>query len=270
MGLKAVAEQLLLDGDGLIHIHLHPLIDGALAVAHGNGGVAGDGGGQLLGGGHQLIGGVDVIHQTDAIGFLRLDVAGAVDHFLGLAGTDDPSQTLGAAEAGGDAEAGLGLTEYGILAADADIAAHADLTAAAQRKAVDRCDNGNGEGLNLAENVVALFPEGFALGLGQAAHFPDIRTGHEALFTGAGQDQAADAFQIHAVQGFVQLIQHGAVQGVQGLGAVDGNNTDLAFRFIGNIFHECTLLLLILAQHRRAAAPRCIGLRVKISHALLR
>lgn len=60
--------------------------------------------------------------------------------------------------------------------------AHADLTAAAQRKAIDGRNNGDGEGLQLAEHIVALFAKGFALGLGQGAHLADIGAGHKGSF----------------------------------------------------------------------------------------
>ena len=225
MGLEAGTEQLLLQGDGGVHIQVQALVDGLLAGAHGDGSVLRDAGGHLQGGGHQLLGGIDLVHQTDALGLVGLDVAAGVDELLGHAGADQTGQTLGAAEAGGDAQTHLGLTEDGALGADADVTAHRQLVASAQGEAVDGGDDGDGQGLDLAEDIVALLAKGGALGLGQGAHLADVGTGHEAALTGAGDDQAADGVHVQGVDGGVQLLQHGAVQGVEGLGTVDGQDS---------------------------------------------
>lgn len=94
-------------------------------------------------------------------------------------------------------------------------------------------------------------------GLGQGAHLADIGAGHKALFTRSGEDEATDGFLIDRVEGLIQLIQHGAVQRIEGLGTVDGDNTDLAFHFIGDKLHGMSLSLTYFAEHRRAVALRC-------------
>ena len=66
--LEAAAEQLFLDDDGLVHVHLKALVDGLLAGADSDRRVLGDGLGQLLGGGQQLVQGIDGVDQTDAVG----------------------------------------------------------------------------------------------------------------------------------------------------------------------------------------------------------
>ena len=99
--LEAAAEELFLDDDGLVHVHLKALVDGLLAGADGDRRVLGDGLGQLLGGGQQLVQGIDGVDQADAVGLVSLDILGGIDQLLGHAGADQAGQTLGAAEAGG-------------------------------------------------------------------------------------------------------------------------------------------------------------------------
>ena len=231
-GLEAAAEQLLLDDHGVVHLCLQALIDGLLAGANGDGGVLGDGGGQLLRGGHQLLQGINGIHQADAQSLVSLDILGGIDKLLCHAGAHQTGQALGAAEAGGDAQARLGLAKDGGIGANTNVTAHAQLTAAAQSEAVDRGDGGNGQGLQLAEYIVTLFAEGLTLDLGEGAHFGDVGAGHEGLLAAARKHQGTDLFiRIDQIQQLVQILQDLRVQGVEGLGAVDSGHGNAALFF---------------------------------------
>ena len=79
---------------------------------------------------------------------VSLDVQGRVDQLLCHAHADQTSQPLGAAEARGDAQTDFRLAEDSVVGADADVTAHCQLVAAAQCKAVDRCNDGDGEALD--------------------------------------------------------------------------------------------------------------------------
>ncbi len=83
-----------------------------------------------------------------------LDGLGGEDELHGVGGAHNAGQTLGAAEAGGNAQTHLGLAELGLLAGQTDVTGHGQLTAAAQSKAVDRSDGGLGEVLQLQEHLL--------------------------------------------------------------------------------------------------------------------
>ena len=143
---------------------------------------------------------------------------------LGHAHAHQTGQALGAAEAGGDAKAHLGLAEHGIVGADADVAGHGQLTAAAQGKAVHRGDDGQGEALDHQEDVIAQLAESLALGAGHGGHGADVGARHEALVPGAGEDHAAHGILVEALKGGLQVGQHLWVQRVESLGPVNGEN----------------------------------------------
>ena len=155
MGLEAIAEQLLLDLNSLLDGQADAVVHCLLAVAHSNGSVLCDLAGQLQDILHQLSLRIHGVDQTDAVSVVSLDVQRRVDQLLCHAHADQTSQTLGAAEARGDAQTDFRLTEHSIIRADAEIAAHSQLVAAAQCKAVDGCDDGDGEMLDHQEHIIA-------------------------------------------------------------------------------------------------------------------
>ena len=235
VGLEAAAEDLLLDLHALVDGHLHPLVDGLLAGAHGDGGVLGDLAGHLQRGVQQLRLGDDGVDQADAQGLGGVDVPGGVQQLLGHAQAHDAGQALGAAEAGGDAQAHLGLAEHGVVGADADVAGHGQLAPAAQSEPVDRSDHGLGQILQTQEHPAAVDAELLAVDGGEAFHLADIGARHEALVPFAGEDHAANGVLVDGLEGGLQVGQHLGVQGVEGLGAVDGEHGHSAL-LLG--FHE--------------------------------
>ena len=132
---------------------------------------------------------------------------------------------------GGDAQAHFRLAEHGVVGAETDVAAHGQLVAAAQRKAVDSRDDGQREALDHQEDVIAHLAEGFALGLGHGGHGADVRTGDKALVTCAGQHDAADGVLVDALKGGLQVGQDFGVQRVERLGTVDGDDGHRALHF---------------------------------------
>ena len=152
----------------------------------------------------------------------------------------DNGQSLGSAEAGSDSQSYLGLSEDCIVGTDSDITAHGNLTSAAQSKAVDSCDHGNGEGFDFAEHIVTLLAECLALCLGQAAHLSDICTCHEGLTACTGDHQTTNRCQIYCIQCSVQFIQYLRIQSVQCLFTVDGDGCHIAILLIQNVIHVFT------------------------------
>ena len=236
MGLEAVAEELLFDFDSLLDGEADAVIDGFLAVAHRDGGVLGDLACQLQDILHQLSLRIHCVDQTDAVCLVCLDVQCRVDQLLCHAHAHQTGQTLGAAEARGDAQTDLRLTEHSVVGADADVAAHSQLVATAQCEAVDGCDDGDGEALDHQEHIIAQLAESLALGLGHGAHGADVSACHEALVAFAGQNDAADGLLIDCLESSLQVSQNLGVQGVQCLRAVDGDDLDSALH-LG--FYKC-------------------------------
>ena len=143
---------------------------------------------------------------------------------LGHAHAHQTGQALGAAEAGGDAKAHLGLAEHGIVGADADVAGHGQLTAAAQGETVHRGDDRQGEALNHQEDVIPQLAEGLALRLGHGGHGADVGARHKALVPRAGEHHAAHGVLVDALESGLQVGQHLWVQRVESLGPVNGEN----------------------------------------------
>ena len=174
----------------------------------------------------------------------------SVDELLRHARSHQPCQSLGPAESGGDAEADLRLSEDCVLRADAEITAHGKLAAAAQCKAVDCGNARDREDLQSAEDIVALLAEGLRFRLGHGTHCGDICAGDKRLISGAGHDQAADLLLIHAVQDLLQVVQDLAVQCVQSLRTVDGDDADLSFGLILYKAHEKHLPSVVLTMNQ--------------------
>mgnify|MGYP007021903473 CR=1 FL=1 len=85
-----------------------PVVDRLLAVTHSDGSVLGDLVGQLQDILHQLSLRIHCVDQANAISLVSLDVQCRVDQLLCHAHADQTSQTLGAAEARGDAQTDSG------------------------------------------------------------------------------------------------------------------------------------------------------------------
>ena len=169
--------------------------------------------------------------QADLLGLLGVDVLGGEDELHGVGHPHDAGQALGAAEAGGDAQTHLGLAELGLLAGQADVTGHGQLTAAAQSEAVHRGDDGLGEVLQLQEHTVAVHTELLGLYGGKILHLADVGPGHKGAAR-AGEDEHQHlVVGLRRVQDGVQILQHLVVQGVQGLGTVHGDDPDGAALF---------------------------------------
>ena len=263
LGGKAHGEQLVLHGDAVVNVHLHTAVDAGLGVLHGDGGVGGEGPGHLHGLVDQLLRGIDLIHQTDGLGLLGADGLAGEDQLLGLGDAHAAGQTLGAGEAGGDAQAHLGLTELGAALAlgvgaggQDDVAGHGQLTATAQSEAVHRRDGGDLQLLDAAHQGAAPLAPLAARGHIHGILLADVGAGHEGAAL-AGDDEGAQLrVLLHLGDHLLQLGDHGGIQGVQRLGAVDGGNADAVFLLITNgLVHDRMSSLIIVAQ--QSLESRC-------------
>ena len=87
-------------------------------------------------------------------GLLGIYGLASVDHLFGTGHADEPLQPLGAAVAGQCAEGDFRQAELGVGSGDTQIAAHGQLTAAAQGIASDSGDDYFAHSLKLAEHCV--------------------------------------------------------------------------------------------------------------------
>ena len=104
---------------------------------------------------------------------------------------DESCQPLGAAVTGYDPEVDLGEPDLGALRRQADVARQGELTAAAERVAVDRRDHRLGELLDLVEGRLAEIRgvAGFDRPVG--VQNADVGTGDERRLSGTGENQGA-------------------------------------------------------------------------------
>ena len=241
LGGEAHGEQLVLHGDAVVNVHLHAPVDAGLGVLDGDGGVGHEGLGHGDGLVQQLLGGIDGVDQADLLGLGGADGVTGEDQLLGLGDAHAAGQTLGAGEAGGDAQANLGLAELGAALAlgvgaggQDDVAAHGQLTAAAQGEAVHSGDGGDLQLLNAAHQGAAPLAPLAAGGHVHGALLADVGAGHEGAAL-AGDDEGAQlGVLLHLADQLLQLGDHSGIQRVQRLGTVDGGNADAVLLLITN------------------------------------
>ena len=179
-----------------------------------------------------------MVHKADAVSLLGVDGGAGEDQLLGPAPADEAGQALGAAKAGDDAEARLRLAELGLLRGDPDVAGHGQLAAAAESVAVDGGDGGLGHLLQDPEGLVPQLREGTARRGVRAVHLGDVRPGHEGLLPPAGEDHHPDVLALPDLpEAGVELVEGLGIQGVQGLGPVDGDGGDGVRRLKAYIVH---------------------------------
>src|SRR5690554_1146477 len=182
----------------------------------------------------QLIHREDLGHQARLFGFLGVHLATGQAHFHGLGLADGAGQALGAADSGQYAQVDFRLAEAGVVGGIDEVADHRQLATTTQGITGNSSDQrlaAVGDAVGGGKEVVHEY-----VGVLQIDHLLDVGAGGEGL-AGAGQYHAADVrIVLELVQGLVQLIQHLGVEGVQRLGAVQGDQTDALAGFDQNGF----------------------------------
>ena len=226
-------------------VHLQPVVDGLLGGSEGNPALGGDSAGGFVNRFHQPAGRQDPVDHADPLGFCRRYHLAGKNHLLGPVAADQQRQPLGAAETGNEAQRDLRQAEHGIFRGVNEIAGQGHFTAAPQGKPVDRGDHRNGQFLQTADDQLSLARKQSALQGVERGQFVDVRPGHKGFITGAGQDQDAGVpIGFDPVQGERQLVQQLRTQGVEHLGAVEGDGGDTVILFNDDILvvHQSVLL----------------------------
>src|SRR5690606_16136614 len=153
--------------------------------------------------------------------------------FLGAAQRNLPDDALRSACARKQAQIDFGQPQPGFVGDQPDVQGQGQFGASAQRPTVDRADSRFVAGFEAPENPVYDFGKLLVMGEPRAAvQVGDVAAGHEGPVAGAGKHDGADggvALQVRQ-RGF-QGQQRGDVQGIEGLGAIDGQDANgiLAF-----------------------------------------
>jgi hypothetical protein len=179
--------------------------------------------GQSKGAGKKLRGGHNFVDQAKAKSFGRIDDLGSEHHPERGAATDEARESLGSAVAWDEAEFDLRKSETSPVAGEAQGASKREFTAAAECDAVDGSNDGLAAALDLSEDLLAALGDreaGNRVGFGKGA---DVGTRSEGAIPRAGNQYDANrGVGGKGDEDALQLIEHGAVQGVENLWAVEG------------------------------------------------
>ncbi len=206
-------------------------VDGLEDAGNGEWRHGGDGFGQGAGAGQEFGGGDELVDQTETEGFGGVDKLRREHDAEGGAAADEPGKTLGSAVAGDEAELDLGEAETGLVAGDAEGAGESEFAAATEGDAVDGGDDGLAGALEVGfdegEDLVTALGVGTAgdgVGFGQGA---DVGAGGEGAIAGAGeQNDANGGVGGKGGEEVLKLVEHGAIERVENLGAVEGDGGD--------------------------------------------
>ena len=187
-----------------------------------------------------------MVDHADLQGAVGVDGVGGVDQLHGGAGADDTSHTLGAAEAGDDAQAHFGLAELGLLGSQTDVAGQGHLAAAAQSETVNSSDGGLLHQVHPQQDAVAQFTEGQALSHVHGSHLTDVSAGDESAASAGDDDDIDVVVLLHVVQSGLEFGENSLIQGVQSLGAVHGDDRDVVLFSDLNKCHRDFLLFLVI------------------------
>src|SRR6476661_3688884 len=142
-------------------------------------------------------------------------------------------QALRAADAGNDSKLDLRLAELGAIGGDHDVALHGALATATKRKACHRRDTWLARlcrGIPVRDEIAEI-----GLDEGLVRHFFDVGPGGEG-FVATRYEDATDL--VVAIEGLDRLRQLGnqrLVERVEGLRAVEADNSDAALCFNNDI-----------------------------------
>ena len=226
-----------------IGLHSHP--DAALGLPHCDLCVGTDRLGQFHSALHQLFWRTDRRHQADLLGLGRTDDLGSQNELHGLGDPHDTGQTLRPAEAGCNPQAHLGLTELGLFTGQADVTGHGQLASAAQRKTVDRGDHRLGQILQLEEHISSADAEFLSVTGGKALHFPDVGPRHKGAARTGEDDHIDLILSLHSFQNGVQIREDLTVEGIERIGPVDGDDSNVSLLLKLHKCHSFYLLFLV-------------------------
>ena len=182
----------------------------------------------------------DAVHQTPLQGGGGIDGIPADQHFEGAGPADPLNQPLGATITGNQAQINFGLTQAGGGDRYAEVAGHGQFQTATEGKAVDSCQNrfgGGGDGVHDAVTGSGQIAGFVGCVMGKFGH---IGTGSKGLVARTGQDDCMHGGIGHGHgHGLFNFQEGPAVEGVEFVGAVDGDVRQGTVVFVADILHGC-------------------------------
>ena len=224
VGGEGELEGTLLVGEALGEGELEGAVDGILGQGGGHAGVARDGLGGSEGSHDELVVLHDAGNEASALSLLGgVVLAGQAPlHSLGL--SNEGGEALGSSDSGDDAKLDLGLSEDGLIGSDDEVAHHGQLASSSEAETIDGGDDGLtdiADTLEVGEHVVLVPVDAV-----EGGHSLNVSTSNESTSL-TGDDHAADVvILVKAVELLDELLADGGVKGVEGLGAVHGEDGD--------------------------------------------
>ena len=200
---------------------------GAQDLAHPRLVVGDDVGGQGPAEGEELVVAHDVVDQAPRQRLLGVDVVAGGAHLPGPANADGLGQHDGQPPAGHDPDPGVGVGEPGLVGGDEEVTAQGHFQPTGHGDAVHGADEGLGVGRERALPGLDHGPDGVVgVALATSGGLLEVDAGAERR-VGPGEDDHVDpvvGLGLEEVAG--QQAEDLGVQGVAGLGPVDGDRGD--------------------------------------------
>src|SRR6266436_1595486 len=179
----------------------------------------------------------DLVHQANAIGFLRADDFAGQDELQCAAFPDQPRKTLRSAISRHYADLHFGLTEPRSFRGDSNRAGHRQFAATAERKTIHSSDDRLSEVFNEVRERLAGSRFLFRRERGVVGHFADVRAGRKRLVPRSRENDSTHLGIIAGV--FERGSQFGngfRIQSVQYFGPADGHIGNRALLLVQNVF----------------------------------
>ena len=240
-GAAEATEDVGLGVEGFVEGFAVAALNGFEEASEGEGRHGGNGFGKGAGAGQEVDGGNDFVDQAEAEGFGGIDDLSGEHHAESRTAADEAGETLRATVAGDEAEFELGEAEAGLVAGDAEGAGEGEFAATAEGDAVDGGKDGLAGALEVGrdegEDVLAALGDGEAgegVGLGEGA---DVGASGEGAVTRASDDEDADrGVGGESGEDALEFVEHLGVEGVENLGAIEGDGRNVAHLFEAQCF----------------------------------
>src|SRR6266478_1289860 len=178
----------------------------------------------------------DFVHQTDSIGFLRVDDSAGQNELQCTAFPDQPRKTLRSAIARHHSDLHFGLTEPRSFSGDSNRAGHRQFTATTERKTIHSSDDRLAEVFNEVSKRLAGPRFLFRRERSIVGHFADVRAGRKRFVPRSREN---DPTHLGIVAGVFergsQFENSFCVQSVQYFGSIDGHIGNRALLLIQNV-----------------------------------
>src|SRR6516164_11450386 len=149
------------------------------------------------------------MHKTDALCLLGGHGTPEQDHVERPRLADQPRQPLSSAVARNKAELNLRKTQLSATNCYSESAGQGEFEAATEGKAVDCCDRGKWQPIELRESGLPEFGAALPISHGATAQFLDIGTGTKGLVSSTSNNYGAHLPRSHFIDGFRDIAQDG-------------------------------------------------------------